>query len=70
MKKTLEYKEYKGSIEFSEEDNLYFGKVLGISSLISYEGSDIQTLITDFQEAIDYYLDICGTEELNTEQVN
>jgi predicted HicB family RNase H-like nuclease len=34
----LDYKGYAGSIEYSPEDNLLFGKVLGINGLISYEG--------------------------------
>ena len=30
------YKGYTGSIEFSEEDSILCGKVIGIRSLISY----------------------------------
>ncbi len=37
MKNTMEYKGYVGSVEFSEEDGIFFGKVMGIRSLISYE---------------------------------
>ncbi|MFT7032965.1 MAG: putative HicB family RNase H-like nuclease [Cyclobacteriaceae bacterium] len=36
--KYLEHKDYTGSIEYSQEDNLLYGKVLGIRGLISYEG--------------------------------
>lgn len=52
MNKLLYYKGYSGSIEFSEEDQLFYGKVLGIRSLISYEGKTIQQLLTDFHKAI------------------
>ena len=38
MSNVIEYKGYVGSIEFSEEDCIFFGKVQGIRSLISYEG--------------------------------
>lgn len=55
----LEYKGYTGSIEFSEEDNLFFGKVIGIRSLVSYEGKDINELTEDFQGAVDDYLNLC-----------
>lgn len=61
----LEYKGYTGSIEFSEEDNLFFGKVIGIRSLLSYEGKDIDELTEDFQGAIDDYLNLC--EEIEKE---
>ena len=39
MSNTITYKNYIGSVEFSEEDSLFYGKVLGIKSLISYEGN-------------------------------
>ena len=35
MNNTMEYKGYVGSVEFSEEDALFYGKVLGIRGLIS-----------------------------------
>ncbi|HDR51062.1 MAG TPA: type II toxin-antitoxin system HicB family antitoxin [Mariniphaga anaerophila] len=57
--KQLNYKGYTGSIEYSREDDLFFGKVLGIQSLISYEGKTGKELEKDFQEAIDEYLETC-----------
>jgi predicted HicB family RNase H-like nuclease len=56
----LEYKGYNGSIEYSKEDNCFFGKVLGMpNNLISYEGNTADELCTDFKEAIETYLDYC-----------
>ena len=57
--KHLEYKGYAGSIEYSKEDKLLFGKVLGIRGLISYEGSTGIELEADFRRAIDSYLADC-----------
>lgn len=57
--KNLEYKGYTGSIEYDQDDNLLYGKVLGIQGLISYEGKTGQELENDFQEAIDVYLADC-----------
>lgn len=59
MKNTIEYKGYIGSVEFSQEDALFFGKVLGIRALISYEGSNAKELIKDFKNAVDDYLESC-----------
>lgn len=53
------YKGYIGSVEFSEEDCVFFGKVLGIRSLISYEGENAKELLDDFHGAVNDYLDIC-----------
>ena len=65
MKNTIEYKGYVGSVEFSEEDALFYGKVLGIRALISYEGTNAAELVADFHGAVDDYLELCvqsGTE--------
>ena len=63
LKNTMEYKGYVGSVEFSESDELFFGKVLGIRALISYEGSNAKELIEDFHGAVDAYLEMCQEME-------
>lgn len=62
MNNTMEYRGYVGSVEFSEADQLLFGKVQGIRSLISYEGTTVSELIADFHDAVDDYLAICNAE--------
>ena len=59
MNNTIQYKGYAGSVEFSEEDGLFYGKVMGIRSLISYEGENARELIDDFHAAVDDYLEMC-----------
>ena len=59
----LEYKGYKGSVEYSKEDNCLFGKVLGVSNdLIAYEGNTLDELRTDFEAGIDSYLLGCQAD--------
>ena len=60
MNNIIEYKGYIGSIEFSEADGVFFGKVQGIRSLVSYEGTNASELMTDFHDAVDSYLDSCA----------
>lgn len=62
MNNTMNYKDYIGSIEFSEEDCIFYGKVQGIRALISYEGNTAQELIDDFHGAVDDYLALCEAE--------
>ena len=68
MSKVLEYKGYVGSIEFSEDDCIFFGKVQGIRSLISYEGENAKELVDDFKMAIDDYLDLCRQQGIEPER--
>ena len=58
----MKYKGYIGSVEFSESDDLFYGKVQGIHSLISYEGTNAAELIADFHRAVDSYLELCKTK--------
>lgn len=68
MKNTMEYKGYTGSVEFSEEDTLLYGKVLGIRSLISYEGKSARELVEDFHGAVDAYLAACASDHVKPEK--
>ena len=58
--KTLKYKGYLGSIEFSEEDNVLFGEILGIDGLVNYEGNTMKELTESFHEAVEDYLAFCS----------
>jgi predicted HicB family RNase H-like nuclease len=64
----MEYKGYVGSVEFSEADGLFFGKVMGIRSLISYEGTTAKELIEDFHGAVDDYLALCDDRKEEPEK--
>ena len=49
----LHYKGYTGSVEFSEEDNRFFGRVLGLKRTgILFEGDSIDSLRKDFEGAV------------------
>lgn len=60
----LEYKGYKGSVEYRKEDNCLCGKVQGMGNraLILYEGTTIDELRKDFEDGIDSYLEGCKSD--------
>ena len=68
MSNTMDYKGYTGSVEFSPEDRLLFGKVLGIKALISYEGASADELVEDFHSAVDDYLALCASKGVPPEK--
>ena len=49
----LHYKDYTGGIEFSEEDAVFHGRVIGIKALISFEGDSVDAITADFHAAVD-----------------
>lgn len=59
MNDIVEYKGYYASLHFSGEDEVFYGKLLGIDDLISFEGESVKKLIKAFHEAIDDYLATC-----------
>lgn len=65
----LRYKGYSGSIEFSEEDNIFVGEVLGLKrNAIIFEGSSVEELRKDFEDGVDSYLGFCQANNITPEK--
>jgi predicted HicB family RNase H-like nuclease len=60
MKGLLKYKSFVGSVNFSDEDKVLYGKIEGITDLISYEGDSVKDITNAFEEAVEDYLDLCA----------
>ena len=62
--KTMLYKGFVGTVEFSEEDGRFFGKVLeNGNNLVAYEGRTEEELRKDFEEAVE---DILLFDKINS----
>lgn len=59
MNDVLQYKEYLASVHFSAADDIFYGKLLGIDDLVTFEGSSVKELKKAFHEAVDDYLETC-----------
>lgn len=59
MKNYLEHKGYIGTVEFSADDKVFFGKIQGINDLILFEGESVSELENSFKESVDDYLETC-----------
>ncbi|WP_241392557.1 type II toxin-antitoxin system HicB family antitoxin [Rippkaea orientalis] len=64
----MQYKDYFGSIHYSDEDKIFYGKVEYIRSLISFEGEDVASLRESFEGAIDDYLTLCDEKGIEPEK--
>ena len=60
MRNTMSYKGYYGSVEFSDEDSVFFGRIIGINDRVTYEGDNVGDLRRDFQDAVNEYLETCS----------
>ena len=59
MNDILQYKGYYADVHFSNEDDVFFGKLIGINDLINFEADSVKALKTAFAEAVEDYLNTC-----------
>lgn len=60
MKKDyLEYKGFVGTVHFSTEDEVFFGKIEGIPDLVSFQGKSVKELKKAFEESVNSYVQLC-----------
>jgi predicted HicB family RNase H-like nuclease len=56
MTKHLTYKGYTATVEFDADDRLFFGRLSGISDIVTFHGESARELVEAFEEAVDGYL--------------
>jgi predicted HicB family RNase H-like nuclease len=59
MKNTLSYKGFIGSVSYSDEDGVLFGKIEGINDLVTYESTEVSDLVKQFRISVDEYIESC-----------
>lgn len=63
MKDVIKYKDYYGTVRFSSDDRIFFGKIEGIEDLVTFEGHSVDELVQAFEEAVDDYIELCNKNE-------
>ena len=60
MKKDLiTYNGFYGSVHYSAEDEVFYGKIEGVSDLVTFEGDSVSALKNAFQESVEEYVTLC-----------
>lgn len=59
MSNYLKYKEYLATVEYSTEDEVFYGKLFGINDLVTFEGASVKEIKTAFEEAVNDYIETC-----------
>jgi predicted HicB family RNase H-like nuclease len=53
----MDYKGFKGSVNYNVENDRFYGKIEGTKDLITYEADDTWCLLKELKKAVDDYLD-------------
>lgn len=61
MKDVMFHKDFIGSIHYSTDDEVFYGKIEGIDDSIGFEGSSVEELKLAFHEAVEDYVKLCET---------
>lgn len=59
MKNILKYKDFIGAVNFSAEDEIFFGKIEDIDDLVTFEGNNVKEIKKAFEEAVEDYIELC-----------
>jgi predicted HicB family RNase H-like nuclease len=63
MNDILQHKGYYAEVHFSAEDEVFFGKIIGISDLVNFEADSVKALKKEFANAVTDY--IATSQELD-----
>lgn len=59
MSNKIEYNGYIGTVEYSQEDKCFFGKLEMINDLVTFEAETASDLEKNFKNCVDEYLNTC-----------
>ncbi|HCS38346.1 MAG TPA: toxin-antitoxin system HicB family antitoxin [Anaerolineaceae bacterium] len=65
----LKYKEYIGNnIEYDAEGKIFTGEVLGLRTVLTFQGRTPEEVETSFKETIDLYIEMCKQDDVSPER--
>ena len=56
---TLTYKGYTAKIEFDERDDIFVGRILGITDIICFHADNVADMKSEFALSVDEYIAAC-----------
>lgn len=62
----LSYRGFSAVTEFSEDDNIFVGRLIGIDDTVMFESEKFEELESEFQKAVDFHIKVC--KKCNTQK--
>ena len=64
----MKYKGYIGRVEFDDEQHIFTGEVVNTRDVITFQGSSVRELETEFEKSVDDYLAWCKQDGVEPEK--
>ena len=55
----MNYKGFTAKIEFSADDKVFVGRLIGIRDIVMFEAETVEGLDKAFHEAVDFHIEVC-----------
>ena len=55
----MKYKGYQAKVEFDDEQNLFYGEVLGVRDVITFQGASVKDLKAALKNSVEDYIVFC-----------
>lgn len=55
----MKYKGYVGHVKYDESAKIFFGRVIDIEDLVTFEGTSVEEIEQAFRDSVDDYLEFC-----------
>ena len=56
----MEYKGYFAKVEFDDEASIFYGEVINLRDVITFQGQAVDELRQAFRDSVDDYLEFCA----------
>jgi len=64
----LKYKDYIGDIEYDAEGKIFTGEVLGLRTVLTFQGRTAEEIEESFKQTIDLYPEMCREDGVSPER--
>jgi len=55
----IEYKGYRATVDFDDEAMIFYGEVIDLKDVITFQGESVKELEQAFRDSVDDYLEFC-----------
>ncbi len=59
MNNIITYKDFTAKVEFSADDNVFIGRLVGIDDIVMFEAETVGGLKKAFEDAVEFHIEVC-----------